>query len=139
MAYPTPTAAINLIYSRLRAHVGLTGVGIYNDEEADTATEGIITYVASPGTNYGFVDGKREHIDPLIGVMCFGPDIGVCETRSAIVASIVEGLFGETDYGFVVRLAQERPLHDTTRMPNKGVRHTVGGLYRAHIIPSKPE
>lgn len=139
MAYPTPTAALTLIYQTLRAHVGLNGVAIYNDEEADTATEGIIVYVASPGTNYGLIDGKREYIDPLIGVMCFGPEIDACEAKNAIVASVVEGLSGESNYGFVVRLAQERPLHDTTRMPNKGVRHTVGGLYRAHIVPSKPE
>lgn len=139
MAYPTPTAAVSLIYSRLRAHAGLSGVALYNDEEADTATEGIIVYVASPGTNYGFVDGKREHIDPLIGVMCFGPTLDSCETKNAIVASVVEGLSGDSVYGFVVRLAQERPLHDTTRMPNKGVRHTVGGLYRAHIVPSQTQ
>ena len=138
MAYPTPTAALNLIYQRLRAHAGLSGVGIYNDEEADTATSGIIIYVASPGTNYGFIDGKREHIDPLIGVMSFGGEIDQCESTNAIVASVVEGLSGDTSYGFIVRIAQERPIHDTTRMPNKGVRHTVGGLYRAHIVRSKP-
>lgn len=138
MPYPTPTAALNLIYQTLRAHAGLAGVNIYNDEEADTATEGIIVYVASPGTNYGFIDGKRDHIDPLIGVMCFGPEIGDSETKNAVVASAIEGLSGNSAYGFVVRLAQERPIHDTTRMPTKSVRHTVGGLYRAHIIPSKP-
>lgn len=140
MAYPTPTAALNLIYQTLRAHVGLTGVAIYNDEEADTATEGIMLYVASSGTNYGFVDGKRDYIDPLIGVTCFGPTLPECESRSAILASVLEGLSGNSDYGFVVRMAQERPIpNDTTKKPSKGVRHTVGGLYRTHIIPSKPE
>ena len=135
--YPTPTAALKLISDRLVGHAQLNGLPVYNDEEADTATEGIQLSVMSPGTNYGFVDGKREFIDPLIGVLVFGPNLEQCEARSAIVAASVEGLSGNTALGFVLRLAQERPYHDTVRLPSKGVRHVVGGLYRAQINPSQ--
>lgn len=135
--YPTPSAAVSLIYNALRDNGALNedgGVAIYNDQELKTDQDGIRIFVSSPGSNTGLTDGSRDYITPLITVVAISASLDRAEILNAEIMLTCEGLSGSSPFGRVVRVAQRSPYHNTIKTPSNVVRYVVGGIYETHIV-----